>query len=334
MHVATPKLIEASAVLDPGSQALLNLWLHRGLTDTAIAELAGLDMEVIAARRLDIVNRLGEELGVRPYDVLLALAAIVHPPRETSPAADPARNGGAPEGSPPATPASEPEPSEPEPSALEPSALEHEPSALEPSALEPAVTASDVGPERTRRRRVLVASVVLAAAIVAGVVVVVSVSGTGSHNSARRTTVAETADPSSTPSTDPSSTPSTDPSSTPSIDSPVPASDGSPQPLEPLSSRAPQARGTVVVTGAAGARQLNVTVSGLPPVTGDHYEVWLYKTIIDAHALGPIPTGVTRLSLPLPADAARYPLIDISVQPPHYAYDSGESVLRAKNPTG
>ena len=312
MHVATPQLIEASAVLDPGSQALLNLWLHRGLTDTAIAELAGLDMEVIAARRLDIVNRLGEELGVRPYDVLLALAVIVHPPREKPPAADPAQNSGAPDGSLQATPA--PEPDAPEPAVTE------------PDAPEPAVTASDGGPEGTRRRRVLGASVVLAAAIVAGVVVVLLVSGTSSHNSPRRTTVAETADPSSTPSTDPSSTPSTG--------SPVPASDGSPQPLDPLSSRAPQARGTVEVTGAAGATKLDVTVSGLAPVTGDHYEVWLYRTIIDAHALGPVPTGVTQLSLPLPPDASRYPLIDISVQPPHYAYDSGESVLRAKNPIG
>jgi len=73
-------------------------------------------------------------------------------------------------------------------------------------------------------------------------------------------------------------------------------------------------------------------VSNLPPASHGHYEVWLYDSLVSSEGLGSLRTGVTRLSLRVPANARRYPWIDISFQPLGNVFHSGESVMRSANP--
>ncbi len=75
-HVATHRLIDASAVLGPAERALLNLWIHRGLDDAALARMTGLSPDSLADRRRAIVEGLSEELGLPPAQIEEALTAI------------------------------------------------------------------------------------------------------------------------------------------------------------------------------------------------------------------------------------------------------------------
>jgi hypothetical protein len=90
--------------------------------------------------------------------------------------------------------------------------------------------------------------------------------------------------------------------------------------------------GLVGLTGADPSIKLKVRLRVPAPRRG-HYEVWLYNSILDARALGVPRTGTHTALYGLPSDATRYRWIDISFQPPGAIGPSGESRLRAANPT-
>ena len=91
--------------------------------------------------------------------------------------------------------------------------------------------------------------------------------------------------------------------------------------------------GWVGLTGAGPSIKLKLRLR-VPPARGrGHYEVWLYNSIIDARAVGVLRTGTYTARYGLPSDASRYRWIDISFQPPGAISPSGESRLRAANPT-
>jgi hypothetical protein len=88
-RVATVRLIGAAASLDPAGRALLDLSMHRGLSDAEIAQLAGLSLAAVTNRKLDVVEHLSSELGLPPYEIVAALGTISRSrqPREPVPAA-------------------------------------------------------------------------------------------------------------------------------------------------------------------------------------------------------------------------------------------------------
>jgi hypothetical protein len=75
-HVATSRLMEATASLPAADRALMSLWVNRRLDDAAVAGLIGLSEEAIARRRTRIVEHLSETLGLPPDHVLAALNEI------------------------------------------------------------------------------------------------------------------------------------------------------------------------------------------------------------------------------------------------------------------
>src|SRR5450755_3150834 len=74
--VATRRLIDAAATLDPADRALLNLWVNRGLDDERLTELTGMSIEALGTRREKIVARLAAELGLPEPDIRGALEQI------------------------------------------------------------------------------------------------------------------------------------------------------------------------------------------------------------------------------------------------------------------
>lgn len=74
--LATRRLIDAAATLDPAERALLNLWVNRGLDDERLTELTGMSIEALGMRRERIVARLAAELGLPEPDVRGALERI------------------------------------------------------------------------------------------------------------------------------------------------------------------------------------------------------------------------------------------------------------------
>jgi hypothetical protein len=75
------------------------------------------------------------------------------------------------------------------------------------------------------------------------------------------------------------------------------------------------ATGTVLVSRRRSHPTLDLSVSDLPAVSHGHYEVWLYDSVVNSQALGPVGTRESHLSLRLPGNARRFHWIDISVQP-------------------
>ncbi len=69
MPIPTRRLIAASAELDPASRAMLNLWLHRGLSDAQIADFIGATPEGVATRREALVRALSTQLDAAPEEV-------------------------------------------------------------------------------------------------------------------------------------------------------------------------------------------------------------------------------------------------------------------------
>jgi len=75
-RVAPSRLMKAMASLPPADRALVNLWVNRGLDDTALAGLLGMSEETIASRRARIVEHLSATLGLPPDHVHAALSEI------------------------------------------------------------------------------------------------------------------------------------------------------------------------------------------------------------------------------------------------------------------
>jgi hypothetical protein len=88
--LATRRLIDAAAKLDPADRALLNLWVNRGLDDERLTELTGMSIDALHVRREKIVAQLAAELGLPDEDVREALEQISPDDEALSP---PAPNG-------------------------------------------------------------------------------------------------------------------------------------------------------------------------------------------------------------------------------------------------
>jgi hypothetical protein len=95
-RLATRRLIDAAATLEPPERALMNLWVNQGLGDAEVARMTGMSESVIAERRARIVEHLTEELGLPPEDIRAALDTIVPGPETASPEPEaPSVNGSA-----------------------------------------------------------------------------------------------------------------------------------------------------------------------------------------------------------------------------------------------
>ncbi len=164
------------------------------------------------------------------------------------------------------------------------------------------------------------------------IVIVMATSGGGASGPASVTNAAAATNAASA-SSSASATSSASASVTSAASATVPAPPGSgARTLGPLPGGIAGATGTVTLaSGPAGTKRLLVHVSGLPAAGSDHYEVWLYNSIIDSVALGRLgPNGTG--SFTLPAVVARFASIDISRQPAGSALPSGASLLRSANP--
>jgi hypothetical protein len=302
--LATHRLIDAAARLDPADRALLNLWVNRGLGDERLTALTGMSAETLRARRQNIIDRLAADLGLPEQDVRDALEQIA-PDQEALPGTV---NGNAPAASNGLAPTEPEAPSEPE-GASEPEAPSEPEGAPEPEAL------SDEAPPG-RRRGVWLG--LLAALVAIVVVVVVIAAGSGSTpkpaaSSSSTTTTASTATPAAPAPTRPTS-------------GPVPAL------LAGLPGGLTHASGSVKLSGLVKNLKLNLRVKGLPAAHNGHYEVWLYNSVVDSRPLGRLRLGHDRLTVTLPRNARHYRWIDVSFQPVGAVYHSGESELRASNP--
>jgi len=299
--LATRRLIDASATLPAADRALLSLWTQRGLDDAAMAQMTGVDPATIAQRRARIVAELGTELGLPGEDVAAALSAIA-----TSTASgnagqaeiDPADPVLAAVSGPPATSFAA-LPSGPE------AKLEGTRHSSRPRPEPESLPADDPA----RRRPVLwLVAALLGVAIV--IVVLTAVPATSNRGGRPRTQAA---------------------TSPGSAASPVAPRYGA-RTLGPLPGGISGASGSATVAaGSSGTQRLVVHVTGLPAVGSDHYEVWLYNSIIDSVPLGQLrPNGAGGFTLP--AVVTRFGSIDISRQAPGSTEPSGASVLRAANP--
>jgi hypothetical protein len=302
--LATRRLIDAAAKLDPADRALLNLWVNRGLDDERLTELTGLSIDALHVRRAKIVAQLAAELGLPDEDVGEALKQISPHDEALSPLAPigvtdaaPSPNG--------AMTVTEPEAPPPDAEAPPPAP------GLPPSAPEGL-------PQASRSRRWLWLG--LLALVVIAAVVIAIVAGGGRSSPAQRPTA-------STPSTAKTAT------QTPPVPTPAhPTANPVPAPLAGLPGGLAHASGSVKLSGKLKNLKLNLKVRGLPAAHAGHYEVWLYNTVIDSQPLGRLRNGHHRLTVHLPANVRHYRWIDISFQPVGAVNHSGESELRASNP--
>lgn len=303
--LATRRLIEASATLEPADRALLNLWVNRGLADERLTGLTGLSPEALGARRRRIVAGLASELGLPETDVRDALTAIT-PGREalTAPSAT---NGHA--------PVIEPDPqAEPEPEAEAEAQAEAGPQPVPQPQPQPEAEAG-AAPRRHAARWLSLAVLVVAA-------VVVVLLATGGSSSPRRAARRQ-------PTT--SAAPTTSPA--PTTPAPRAAPHGpTPEPLLGLPGGLAHTTGSVRLAGPVKHLRLELRVTGLPAPHRGHYEVWLYDSVLNSQPLARLREGRHALTIHLPRSARRYRWIDISFQPLGTVYHSGESVLRAANP--
>ena len=317
--VATRRLIDAAATLDPADRALLNLWVNRGLDDERLTELTGMSIEALGTRREKIVARLAAELGLPEPDIRGALEQIspdeefVTPPDPEGISVEPSGPNGA---VPPAAP-------EPTADARPPRRADRRRPARppEPTAEAPQDTAQPTPPTdepSPRPRRGLWLGLVALAIIVAAVIVGLTGGGSSPQKSHRAASTA------STPTTA---------TQTPTVPAPTHPTGGPvPAPLAGLPGGPAHASGTVRLSGPVKHLRLNLTVRGLPAPHAGHYEVWLYNSVLDSRPLARLRAGHHRLVARLPATARRYRWIDISFQPVGAINHSGESELRASSP--
>jgi hypothetical protein len=326
-RVATRRLIDASATLNAPDQALLNIWVNRGLDDAALARMTGMSTEAIADRRARIVEHLSTVLGLPPEHIRrelneIAASPAVHPaaPDEAPPA--PADEPAAPADAPGANGADAPELIAPSsngpapPAAGETTDSDAKASATEPSATERSATEPPARSASPRRRPLRSALTLLLIVFIAVVVVVALISG-GSGKTPR-----PAASSPRTVAVRPTTAPSPRPAASHKLSAQMVALAGGSDP----------AAGSIVILRRGPTGRLDLSVRNVPAALHGHYEVWLYNSLTYSQDLGRLRNGVTHLSLRLPADAGRYQWIDISFQPVGYVFHSGESILRSTNP--
>ena len=306
--LATRRLIDAAAKLDPADRALLNLWVNRGLDDERLTELTGLSIEALHVRREKIVAELAADLGLPDEDVRAALDQISPDDEALSPPAPdgvtataPSPNGAVTATAPGAPPS-------------DADAPPHEADASPPDPEAPPPAAET--PRSGRRLWGGLLALVLTAAVVIAIIAGGGRSSPAPHPAA------------GTPST---ATPST---RTPPGPTPAHPATGSPvpPPLAALPGGLTHASGSIKLSGKLKNLRLSLTVRGLPAAHAGHYEVWLYNSVIDSQPLGRLRNGHHRLTVHLPSHVRHYRWIDISFQPVGAINHSGESELRASNP--
>jgi hypothetical protein len=299
--LATRRLVDATAQLDPADRALLNLWVNRGLPDDRLTVLTRLSAETLAARRQRIVRRLAETLGLPDETVAQALAELTPGLHDGPGSTNGTEGDDAPSVSADAAP--------PAASGLlkGPAAIVRSPSVagllLGPGAVlradGPSVAPAPAAQPR-RRGRLLPALLGLLVLIVAAIVVALA-SGEGA--SPRHATT------------------------------PTPRAGRSTRALTILPGGPAHAGGSVAVARSGPGLTLDLTVSSLPGLpSGGAYEAWLYNSVLDSAPLGAIPGADASVRLTVPAGAGRYRWIDISLQPRGTVGHSGISLLRAPNP--
>ncbi len=335
MSISTRRLIAATSALDPASRAMLNLWLHRGLSDAQIAQFIGTTPEGVAARREALVSTLANELEASPQEVQesvdqlaasredppaseTAAESALAPPEQPAPAEEPpeSRATVAPAG--PAAVAEKEKAAEPEHEHEEPG---EESSTAPPGAPPASPGASESFPEATagRRRPSRTVALIIVLALLA-LLLLISVLLAGSSKS--------TSAPKSVPSS----------RAAPSAGTARPPRAAAPRPrpprvlhLRPLGRATPSAEGLVtLIRATGGVTRLRLTVNRLPPPPRSAvYGVWLYNSVLDAAPLAILRPAGRPINVRLPPRFARYRFVDVSVQPIGSYYHSGQSVLRA-----
>jgi hypothetical protein len=296
--VTPDSFVYALQHLDPGSRALLDLSLRRGLDDSEIAELLGADSDYVSHSREAAIAQLAEDLGMHGDPEAVREALLQMPedawrrsPEMTSAPADANGNGAAP------SVIDNPALAEDEP------ATKVEPKPKDTPALPSVLTRASIAKPQVSSRLVLM--LVLLAAVIVALVLSLS-SGGGSSSS-----------PSSSSST--KSTPAPAAKNTP-----APKAGSASGKSASLTSLGQAARGTASLDG----HRLTLTVTGLPQPTG-LYEVWLYNDEIDAVPVTTFHTASATVKAKLPAAASRYRYVDVSLEPqdgnPNH---SGDSILR------
>jgi len=324
MSIPTRRLIAATSALDPASRAMLNLWLHRGLSDAQIAEFIGTTPAGVAARREALVSTLATELEASPQEVQESVDQLAAS-REDPPASEPAAESapGPPEQP---APAEEPPESGATVAPTGPAAVAEKEKAAEP---EPEQPGEESFPEATagRRRPSRTVALIVVLALLA-LLLLISVLLAGSSKS--------TSAPKSVPSS--RGAPSAGTARPPRAAAPRPPRAAAPRPtpprvlhLRPVGRATSSAEGLVtLIRSTGGVTRLRLTVRHLrPPPRSAVYGVWLYNSVLDAAPLAILRPAGRPINVRLPPRFARYRFVDVSVQPIGSYYHSGQSVLRA-----
>lgn len=325
MSISTRRLIAATADLDPASRAMLNLWLHRGLSDAQIAEYIGGTPDGVTARREALVEALSAKLDVTPEEVHETVEQLAGRRGEQAASATAPEEAGADAEPDETVPREEPKSAAPQ----------REPAVAGPESFAPPEPAETEGRERTEapdggavpaaghRRRLPWTVLLIVALSLLALLLLVSVLLTGSGKS--------TSAPKSTPSAAP--VPRARAGSGPASAGPrrpPPASARAALRLRPLPGGAsPTASGVATLSRTRGATRLHLVVRGLAPLRrATVYGVWLYNSVLDTAPLAVLPRAAGTVVVRLPRRFPHYHFIDVSVQQvPSYVH-SGQSVLR------
>ena len=303
LAVPADRLPAALADLDPGNRALLDLSLRRGVSDAEIGELLRKDPDEVARGREAVLGLLADALDLGGQDRRERVRrAIAELPDEAwrGPAAAPPREEQRPppeerpvRGEPPA-PAEDDE--GPAARAVPAARAPTEPARLERQAREQ----FPFGPpaERRPRRGRLLAII--------GLLIVLGALGAllfgGDDGDEGGTNGADREEP-----------------APPRVDA------GRSVAIRPLGG----GRGSGRLAATRDGRFV-ITLRGLPSPDGT-YQAWLYNSVVDAIPLGTFREGGGRLPVRLPARAARYRFLDVSLEPADSNRNhSGQSVMRTR----
>jgi hypothetical protein len=203
------------------------------------------------------------------------------------------------------------------------------PAPAQPPPFAPAEPAA--GPGDARRRSLWAAIALLIVLVVVVVVVLVASSGGGTHHPTPAPTSASAS--ASTSASVSATTPTAATTTTTATTPAGPAGVGPVQSLAPLPGGLASAHGSAQLAGSSPSLRLRLTVSGLPARAEGSYEAFLYDSVVNSELLGTVAAGSSAAIYALPANAHRYRWIDIAFQPIGMVFESGESALRAPNPS-
>jgi len=281
------------ANLDPGSRALLDLSIRRGLPDEELADLLRSDPGEVARRREGVLDRLAAEVGLDGEKGRDAVrASLAGAPAEAL-----------------AAPVSAEQPSEPD---GHPHRRDH----FDTGEIggPPATAAPLPHPAGPSRRVVLAVAAVLAAGALVGAVIALSSRGEGEGADANRDAPTTGRDAPTTAR------------ERPTPERPVKRDVGRAVRLRAVGARTEAGSATARLVGRDRVR---IAVNGLPDPDPDSYEVWLYDSVADAVSLGRLGPGASGLEARLPTNPGDYRYLDISREPKAGTRaHSGASVLR------